>query len=265
MFHVKQYKVMKFCLVGYPISHSLSPLVHNEIGELTGIQCEYILEECESLNIDYIKKNYDGFNVTMPFKEKVMDYIDELTDVSKNINSVNTVKIKNGRLLGHSTDGIGFLKDFKKTFHKDFNNKNICILGTGATARSIAYEINKENPKNIFFFSRNKKGENIFSYNNKEIVKECEILVNTTPWGMKENPPLITEKELNEKMIIYDVIYNRKTELLTEGEKIGAKVSNGMGMLIWQAFFAQRFWLDDSSFSFYKQIKKEQNNYEIQR
>ena len=236
MFHVKQ-----FCLIGYPIEHSLSPLIHNKICEVLGLNDNYTLNSCQEIDIDDLKK-YVGFNITMPHKVNIIPYLDELTETAERINSVNTVKIEEGKLIGHSTDGQGLLRDFHRVFKTDFYNKNICILGTGATSRAVSFEILKECPKNIYYLSQTKKDKNIFSYKAKEVVKDCEIIINTTPVGMYDEKCLLSPGDINKNMLIYDVIYNKKTPLMMLGEASGARVASGMGMLIYQAILSREFW-----------------------
>ena len=115
-------------------------------------------------------------------------------------------------------------------------------MGTGGTAKSISYAIKKENPKNIFYLSRNKKGNNIFSYNDKTFLNECNVIINTTPVGMVENKCLLDKSDINKNMLLYDVIYNKNTEFLRLGKTVGAKTSNGFGMLVFQGLLSQEFW-----------------------
>ena len=236
MFHVKQ-----LCLIGKPLNHSLSPFIHSVIAKTIGVKIKYDLLEFEKIDIDILKE-YDGFNVTMPYKKAVIPYLDSLTETAENILSVNVVKREKGKFKGHSTDGEGFIEDFHRSFNCDFYNKNVCIMGTGATSRALSYEILKENPKNIFYLSREKKGERVFSYEDRSFLKDCHIIINTTPAGMKDDICLLDREDIHENVIIYDVIYSRKTPLLLLGETYGGKVSNGLGMLVYQGIGAWEFW-----------------------
>ena len=236
MFHVKQY-----CLIGYPLSHSLSPLIHKKIGEVLGLRIYYSLMPCEQIDINSLK-TYQGFNVTMPHKQNIIPYLDNITETAEKIHSVNTVKVEEGKLTGHSTDGEGFIRDFLRVFNTDFYNKNVCILGTGATSRAISYEILKQCPKNIYYLSRSKEGKNILSYSKRDIIKNCQIIINTTPAGMGDDSCLLNENDINENMLVYDVIYNKKTPLISLSERKEAKARGGIGMLIYQALLAWEYW-----------------------
>ena len=224
----------QYCLIGYPLSHSLSPLIHKKIVDILGLKINYLLMPCKEIDINSLKE-FDGFNVTMPHKETIIPYLDNITETAKNIHSVNTVKVEEGKFIGHSTDGEGFIRDFFRVFNTDFYNKNICILGTGATSRAISDKIRKQCPKNIYYLSRSKEGKNIFPYNQRDIIKDCQIIINTTPTGMYDDNCLLDENDINENMLVYDVIYNKKTPLISLSERANAKAQGGFGMLIYQA------------------------------
>lgn len=207
-----------------------------------GIDINYTLEPCEKPDIEYLKEKYDGFNVTIPFKEIITEFIDIFGQEAKETGSVNTVTNNNGILTGRSTDGEGFARDFMRVFSEDFCNKNVCILGTGGAAKAISYAIKKQNPKSLIYMSRKKKGENIFTYSQKEILKNCQIVINATPVGMADNSCLLDEEDFHKDMYVYDLIYGRKTEFLKRGEKKGAGVSHGLGMLVYQAVLSEEIW-----------------------
>ena len=237
---------MKYCLIGNPINHSLSPKIHFILGKEFNFPIEYSLEEGEKINIEYLKENYAGFNVTMPFKETIIPFIHELSNISQKIKSVNTVKVSQGKLIGHSTDGEGFVKDFKRAFNTDFYNKKVCILGTGGTCKAISYSIKEQNPKYLIFYSTTKTGENIFSYKDQDLIKDCNVIINTTPVGMKENKCVLDQNIFQKNMLVYDVIYNQKTLFLDYAQKQGAKICDGFGMLLYQGALSEMFWFEEN-------------------
>lgn len=237
MFHVKQ-----LGLIGNPISHSLSPIIHKKISEYLNENINYKLEECEKINIDYLKENYDCFNVTMPFKKKIIPYINELSNRSKIIKSVNCVKNEKGILKGESTDGKGFVEAFKIKFNEVFENKNICIIGTGGSGKSLAFEIEKEGPKNIFYLSKSQKGKNIFSYNDLSFLEDCDIIINASPLGfINDESPC---DDFFENQIVCDLIYGKKTKFLKEAYKKNCRLMDGLGMLVFQAIYSWEFWFN---------------------
>lgn len=231
---------MKFCLIGKNIEYSFSPLIHRKIGEKTGLNIQYSIESCQCPNIDYLRENYDGFNVTVPFKEKIIPYVNNLYGEAEKSGSVNTVLCKN--LSAYSTDGKGFLLDFERLTDSDFCGKKVCILGCGGAAKALGYAISEQNPEYIVYFSRNKKGQNIFPYSEKEIIKDCHVIINTTPVGQNDDRSVFRSEDLEKNTILYDLIYSKKTQLIKEAEKAGAKAFGALGMLVFQAILSQEIW-----------------------
>ena len=251
---------MKYCVIGCPIGHSLSPIIHKEISRIIGIDLDYttqlVMPENLENDINNLKNNgFSGFNVTIPHKINIIPYLNSLTDSANLIQSVNTVKIKKGDLIGHSTDGIGFYKDFTRVFGTNFANAKVCILGSGGAARAIIHNILADNPKKVYIVARDvTKAESLrinsactsCNYDNfRDYLSLCDIVINTTSVGMYPNTEdsLLNKEDFNSNMLVYDLIYNPEETLFLKNAKLQrAATSHGFGMLICQAIAAQEFW-----------------------
>lgn len=229
-------------LLGQHLSHSYSKIIHEYIFNCLNIDADYSLIECEieQLNyyIDELKKgNYDGFNVTIPYKKEIIKYLDILDDKALKIGSVNTIYIKDNKVIGSNTDYDGFLETIKIN-NIDVLNKECYILGTGGASLAIN-SVLKDLGGNCHFVSRNPKLNQV-GYNELENNK-IDILVNTTPIGMYPNinECMIDEKLLKNINIVIDIIFNpKKTKLL---EYANSSI-NGITMLIYQAIKAEEIW-----------------------
>ncbi|MGA2775194.1 MAG: shikimate dehydrogenase [Candidatus Omnitrophota bacterium] len=253
-----------FGLVGYPVKHSLSPLIHNAAFKALNLNAEYKLFEIKPdelanflENLD--KKNISGLNVTVPHKEKVLDFIELDAEFSflRQVRAVNTIVKTNGVWNGFNTDIPGFQKHLKEQFEPA--GKKTAILGAGGASRAVAYvlanlnaaqidifDIDKEKTKNVVSMVKNLfPGFTISSVDSIEEldIKSKSLLVNCTPIGMKETDPcLIKEELLHKDLFVYDLIYNLdKTKLLALAEKKGARVSNGLGMLLYQGALSFKY------------------------
>ncbi len=245
----------KYLVIGNPISHSLSPELHNhwiKQNELDAIYEKKKINDNELGNlISEIKKgNIDGANVTVPFKNAVISYLDELSDEAKITQSVNTIYLKNKKTIGHNTDIEGFEKAIKK-IDFDFNNKKIFILGAGGVVPSIIYASIKMGSSKITISNRTKKKaeklKNIF--NNIDLidwgaVPNFDVVINATSIGLNQNDKLNLDFiNMGKNKLFYDVIYNpSETYFLNIGKKLGNKCENGKLMFIYQAFSAFKLW-----------------------
>ena len=250
----------KLFIIGNPVKHSFSPIIHNAALKKLNLDEKFSYEKKElKINeiedfINLIRKGeVFGASVTIPFKEKVIPYLDELTDEADLLQSVNTIYKKDGRILGHNTDGTGFIKSLDKN-GIIIENKKIVILGAGGAAKAIAIKLAMENIKKLTIVNRTpergkiiaeliKKKKNIkidvVSLEEiKSIIKHADILINATSIGMSgvtKGKTIITKNIIHPGLIVYDVIYNpRKTRLLEEAEKAGARTINGVDMFIYQ-------------------------------
>ena len=238
----------KFSLIGNPLSHSISPLLHSSIFYQLGLDHSYELKELKKEDLEsFVSRNrYFGYNVTIPYKKTIFNYINNFENSCEDIGSTNC--IFKGK--GYNTDWKGFVLSLKKN-NIDVSQRKCAIIGAGATAKSIAYALIELRCKSISIYNRTHENrislENwirskIKTYNTKNF----DIIINCTSLGMwpnvLESPMIkfITSKD----QIFYDVIYNpTKTKFLKEAQEIGAKTLNGMDMLIYQAILSNEIWL----------------------
>lgn len=259
----------KYCLIGYPLGHSLSTYIHEAGFKSLGADCSYELLETppEQLvdRIKYLKYHgFAGFNVTIPLKLPVTMFLDEIDVSADLIGAVNTVVINDDlSLKGYNTDVLGF----KNAIPQDITlaGKTIAILGTGGAARAAITALAQEQVKSIQIYTRNVPNAiellkylrekfpqiefNAFQIERIRDLSNTDILVNTTPIGMQGRAADMTPveetelKTLPQGAIVYDVIYNpRKTILLKLAQKNGYRTINGMDMLIHQAVAAEQIW-----------------------
>ncbi|GLB49905.1 shikimate dehydrogenase family protein [Neptunitalea lumnitzerae] len=188
--------------------------------------------------------NIKGFNVTIPYKESIIPYLDTLDDTAKSIGAVNTIEVKDSKLIGHNTDYYGFMKSLEPNLNK--NHTKALILGTGGAAKAVAY-VMRLLKIDYNLVSRTSKPHQL-TYNNlnTEILDKYHLIINTTPLGTFpeiSNKPDIPYNLLTEKHLLFDLIYNpEKTTFLTLGEEKGASIANGSKMLVLQAEKAWEIW-----------------------
>ena len=239
-------------LLGYPLGHSFSRNYFNNKFEAEDIDAEYINFEIPDINMlmEVISEYYNlnGLNVTIPYKEQVIPFLDELDEDAANIGAVNVIKIihKNNDLIlkGYNSDVVGFCDSISPLIKPHM--KKALILGTGGAAKAVCYGLKKLGIESQFV-SR-KKTENTITYPeiNKDIIDEHHIIVNTTPIGMYPNVddcPDIPYELLTEKHLCYDLLYNPDETLFMKNAKgYGATVKNGLEMLLLQAFVSYEIW-----------------------
>jgi len=199
-----------------------------------------------------IKKDSEsiaGINVTIPYKQEVLQYLDLLDETAQEIGAVNTIKFqKNGQLKGYNSDVVGFEKSLLPLLEK--HHKNALILGTGGASKAVAFALKKNNIK-FKFVSRNSQGLDLLSYQDitKEIIEKYSIIINSTPVGTTPNvdkSPNIPYQFITEKHLLYDLIYNPEvTQFLSKGRANGAIIKNGYEMLQLQAEESWRIWNEE--------------------
>tara|TARA_R110000868_G_scaffold91812_4_gene254455 strand:+ start:40770 stop:41510 length:741 start_codon:yes stop_codon:yes gene_type:complete len=241
----------KLGLLGKNISYSFSRTYFKnkfEDEQITDVSYENF--DIENINLfpELIKQSKDlkGLNVTIPYKEAVVPFLDKLSKKAKEIGAVNTIRItKNNKLIGYNTDCYGFkksLKPFLKAHHK-----NALILGTGGASKAIAYSLKKLNIK-YHYVSRNTKNDVDYTYNTvtKDVIKQHQIIINCTPLGTFPNVdscPDIPYEAITKEHILYDLIYNpEETKFLKLGSRKQATTINGLKMLKFQAEKAWSIW-----------------------
>ncbi len=240
-------------LIGYPLTHSKSPRLHQEIALLNHIEIKYDLYPLNDISevktlIKQLKEGLiKGFNVTIPYKESVISYVDQLTDIAKKIKAVNTVYIKDGKIIGDNTDYDGF-KYLFESFH-DKSYQEIAILGTGGAALAC-YHVLKDLGYHPLMVSRNKVMasnqvfDQVLSY--EDLYKRhVDLIINATPIGMypKVDQSPLELYYVQDKAVI-DLIYNPDITLMMKHAK---RAINGLGMLIVQGIVAQSRFIDKTS------------------
>ena len=234
--------MLKCGLLGGKLSHSYSPEIHKKLGEYEYKLYEKTPEELEEF---ILKKDYDGLNVTIPYKQAVMPYLDELSKEAKRIGSVNTiVKRADGTLLGDNTDIYGF-KYMLKRAGIDVYGKKALILGSGGTEKTVHTALLDLGASEIKVISRS--GED--NYNNLEKHSDARIMINATPVGMFPNngKAALSLDGFFKLEGVADVIYNpMKTELLLNAGKRGLKTAGGLSMLVAQAKRSAELFMDEN-------------------
>jgi shikimate dehydrogenase len=263
-------KAIKAGLIGNPIQHSLSPKIHNFLLEKQKIDGIYLALKIEESDLkqcvsSLIKMGFAGFNVTVPYKEKIFELCDYKSKTARLSKAVNTVIItEDKKIFGHNSDAEGFLNNLKSCEPNfDFKSKNIFVIGAGGAGRAVLYSLIKLRTKKIIITNRNKnraldviqnfaafaaeKNCRIEFYNMQNFEKkldECDLLINTTSLGMEGQELLqIDLGNLNQKAIIYDLVYKPLiTKLLQSAQNRGNKIITGAGMLLNQALIGFEAW-----------------------
>lgn len=253
-------------LIGYPVKHSLSPIMHNATFKALGINAEYKLFEKRPEELGYFlhslsKENIYGLNVTIPYKEVVLKYLQWKSPEVKFTDAVNVIIVKDKNYLeGWNTDGIGFHRHL--TMDLKFNplGKSVVVLGAGGAAKAIINQLARHGAKNITIYDiDNDKSLNLAAKINKEFpkcnaiasdsiekldIKNADLLINATPIGMKgDDPCLVDPDSLHPSLLVYDLIYNPpETKILKLAKQKGAPISNGLGMLLYQGVRSFELW-----------------------
>ena len=244
----------KYAVIGNPIDHSLSPILHNhwlKENNINAIYDKIKLEENQIENFlnEIKKKELAGCNVTVPFKKSVIPFLDKLSFEANQTQSVNTIILKNNLLIGHNTDIIGFQKAIQ-SLNYTVKNKSIFILGAGGVTPSIIYALNKMEAYKITISNRTKeKAERLKEqFQNISVTEwgklpDFDVIINATSLGLNNETINLDFSNIKDNKLFYDVIYNpSETNFLKEGKKLGNKIDNGKLMFIYQAFEAFKLW-----------------------
>ena len=236
----------KFGLIGFPLTHSFSESYFRDKFFKEGINnCQYqnyTIEDVKSITSLVEKENLSGFNITIPYKESIICFLDELSTEARAIGAVNTVVRKNEKWIGHNTDWIGFYESIKPLLQT--HHKKALVLGSGGASKAIVYAFKKLGIETLII-SR-KEGYTNYSEITKNLLIEYLIIVNCTPLGtypkIDEYPPIPYEI-LSKKHLLYDLIYNpSESRFLTYGKVKEANIKNGLEMLQRQAELAWSIW-----------------------
>lgn len=232
----------KYGLLGEKLSHSQSKIIHEFFFKENDIDATYDLIEVSEDKlkeiIDLVKNGiYQGLNVTIPYKEKVIKYLDLLTEAAKEIGAVNTIYLKDDKLIGDNTDYLGFI-DQLAFLDLDVTNKDVYVLGSGGASKGICYAL-KQLKANPIVISRNR--EKGLDYAILNDVETFDLLVNTTPVGMypNVNDEILSKDIVSKAKCSIDLICNPKTTKFLEYSSQGY---NGIYMLIFQALHAEYIW-----------------------
>lgn len=238
-------------LIGNPVEHTLSPLIHSAFADSLGLAFVYLPFNVEIQNLGAALSGmkalgFAGTNVTIPYKSEVLKYIDRVDPCAAALNAVNTVSISESGFSGYNTDGEGFIKSLKSE-GVDIGGKTAVIIGAGGAARAVASALLCEGAKSVIIAARNwEKAKELCSVlrggasaGALDDIASGDIIVNATPLGMNPNPGGTPVKDINALKagaVVVDLVYNpRQTRLMREAEERGIKTVSGIGMLIYQA------------------------------
>ncbi len=245
--------INNFAVVGHPISHTMSPFIHERLFSLSSYTPNYQILDIVSVKDSVQKlKSYDGLNVTIPHKGNIIEILDEIDKKAVRFGSVNTVKNDNGRLKGYTTDGEGAKRAVVESgvpFDK------VLILGSGGAARAIAFELSDSGVEIIIAARDKNKAEKITDEMNKgsaisikeaeESEDEYDLIINATSVGMYPNAGTspISESLLSRCKAVFDIVYNpTETEFIRLAKILNKKIVYGMDMLVYQAVLAHEIW-----------------------
>jgi shikimate dehydrogenase len=262
--------MIKLGLIGYPLGHSLSPKIHTAALKACGLDGDYSLFPIEPQDgqglQDLLQRvrigEITGLNVTIPHKQNVIEFMDELTSTAKAIGAVNTIHLREGKLIGDNTDAPGFMSDLNRFITLECDSllsqvqKNVLVLGAGGSARAVVYALLNDGWKVSLAARRIEQAEQLADSFKARNIKTTDfpdlrpstfdLLVNTTPIGMSPNvddSPWPQEIPFPNAAVIYDLVYNpRETQLVREARSQGLHATTGLGMLIEQAALAFELW-----------------------
>jgi len=261
-------QTFKLGLIGYPLGHSLSPKIHTSALKACNLNGDYSLFPIHPDDKPGLKDLLDrvragglhGLNVTIPHKQNVIEFLDELTPTAKSIGAVNTIYLKENKLIGDNTDAQGFLRDLKRFIgnreSEIANRKSSIVLGSGGSARAVVYALHNDSRTVTLAASRLEQALQLAQSFTAFPLSTCQLsnlqpstfdlVVNTTPIGMTPNidqSPLPENLLLPANVFVYDLVYNpRETKLVRDARARGLNAATGLGMLIEQAALSFEIW-----------------------
>ncbi|MBO4825837.1 MAG: shikimate dehydrogenase [Prevotella sp.] len=242
----------KYGLIGYPLGHSFSISYFNEKFANEGIDAQYINFEIPTIEAlpEVLASNPElkGLNVTIPYKEKVISFLDHVSPEARAIGAVNVIRVvhkgKEVELKGYNSDVIGFTKSIESMLEK--YHKKALILGTGGASKAINFGLRSLGLETVFVSRYERPNTIQYQRITPEVIKEYNVIVNCTPVGMyphSEECPQLPYEAMDSHTILYDLIYNPdETLFMRRGAEYGANVKNGLEMLLLQAFASWEFW-----------------------
>lgn len=255
-------------VIGHPIAHSLSPVMHNAAFQALGMNCVYIpchvRPEQLKNGIKGIRAfNFKGVNVTIPHKQAVLGELDEIFGDSRLSGSVNTIINRNGKLYGTSTDGTGLVRSLKEEGGFEVGGKNVLLLGAGGSAAAIIYSliaaevrtitILNRTIKNAVSLSRKVLDDSGFLVNTVEfsllntlLWDEIDLVINATSIGLKDEDSIVPQEFLHPGLFVYDLVYRigTNTNLVDQAVKAGCRVLSGLSLLLYQGAESFRLWFE---------------------
>jgi len=245
----------KYFVIGNPIDHTLSPKLHNHWIQQNNIKAVYDKKQTDKNGIkeiihDIKNGKVNGINVTVPFKNIVIPYLDELTPISEKAQSVNTIFKRGNKIVGDNTDISGFESSLKHISY-DVKNKKAFILGAGGVASSIILALKNLGASEILLSNRTQNKAEKLKKIHPDLkilewgrISDFDIIINATSLGLQKDDKIkLNLSKVGSGKLFYDVIYNpSKTNFLLEGEKLGNKIENGKMMFIYQAQLAFKIW-----------------------
>jgi len=261
-------KTKIYGVIGHPITHTLSPFLHNAVFRERGVDAVYIpfqvkadelagaIEGMKSMEIQ-------GLNITLPHKEQAAFYTDSIPkQIDKAIGAINTMVLSEGRILGFNTDAPGFKDDLSDQLSFEGKDKRVLVLGAGGAARAVAFELLEDGVEQLYIYNRTPERAHGLSDYLRGFFPDSEIhtldsvtdlegtidlVVNSTSCGMKKNDPFPISPDVLEKVShVYDLVYTpQETKLIAEARKQKIPASNGLGMLIHQACVSHRLWFPE--------------------
>jgi shikimate dehydrogenase len=240
--------IQHYGLIGKTLAHSFSASFFKDYFEKNNITATYSnfeLNDVEEIS-SIFEQNLSGLNVTIPYKESVIPYLDRLDESAAQIGAVNVISFENGEKVGYNTDAYGFAQSIKPFL--TFEHERALIFGTGGASKAVAH-IFKQIGLDVFYISRNgHEATGVFTYNdiNSHMLQACKVLVNCTPIGTFPNISDCIElpfEHLTPAHLVIDLVYNpAETELMKRAKKQGAAVMNGLSMLQHQALKSYEIW-----------------------
>ncbi len=241
-------KMKKYGLIGYPLGHSFSKGYFAEKFKRESIRnCSYDNYPLENISqfLELVLENQlKGLNVTIPYKQEIIPYLDALDETAAKIGAVNTIKFIDKTLIGFNTDVYGFEQSLKPLLKK--HHSRALVLGTGGSSKAVIHALSKLGISYQYVSRNEQKG--IVSYNqlNEAFIQDYKLIINTTPLGMYpkvETAPAIPYSVITKEHLLYDLVYNpEKTKFLLNGQQQGAVIKNGLDMLKLQAEKAWEIW-----------------------
>jgi shikimate dehydrogenase len=254
-----------FGIFGYPVEHTFSPGMHNAAFKKLAMDACYVPfavppEKLQDAVRAVIPLNLRGVNVTVPHKERVLASLDELSEEARLIGAVNTIEVRDGRLIGHNTDGRGFLRSLREHGGLDPKGKKFLFIGSGGAARAVSFSLALAGAAEIVFRDldelkaslladdiRKKTGVSAITIEQGMLARhaaDADCLINATPLGLKKRDPLPIQKEfVQRKHLVCDLVYNPpETALLKMAATRGARGLPGLGMLLYQGVIAFEIW-----------------------